>query len=620
MTWETNVLVPASALPALDAVRRRRGYRSRNKTVVALLEDYVLDQQRLGPDERLMHVATLMRHPPRPREAVDGAPPGVALRLRLDRSLWEAARELGFVVPGQSVRGHADYQARRGADAVLTALARVQPLEDSAVGDHQLLTQRQARRLWQMVVEVTSTRAERKIIEEADEAAGARGLAARKGNSAPVAFTEVELIARRLEQGMSWHGRTRYQLASALVATRLRGPGAASFLTVLSCPEGEAQKAWDDEIHWCWETFGRDDSDVRAYMGTQGRGATAVWRAARAVRLDAVLAWIAASGRISTPRTFTVTPPRWRLQLPEDWVPTTLPAGAGTAGWGEHITTGAVLLIENSGTRYVWPTRAREDESTEPIPGFEVVTRAIGSTDVQRVIEIVLMSTADHHEDDSDTGRRIQVQVPAHVACDLGLITADRRDLLVAEARRNKEGEAYRDFLRDSLRESSKVTWRVMDLDLIFADLDHRYCDADDRERARMAYASGVGPFVRYLRSISHPAVAVGTVETFTWDAVTQFVWPVGSLAALLAAGGAAERALKWLAVRRREQHRLALHADSAERWITAARYAEESHFEPDPDEEDCAPVVEADLEVPVRLHNLWPPVGYTTQEDSPFY
>lgn len=618
MTWETNVLVPASALPALDAVRRRRGYDSRNKTVVALLEDYVRDQQLRDPDERLMHVATLIRHPPRPREAVDGASPGVALRLRLDRALWEAARGLGFVVPGQSVRGHADYQARRGADAVLTALARVQPLEDPAVGEHQLLTHRQARRLWQMVVEVTSTKAERKIAEEADEASGARRIAADKGDPAPEAVTEVELIARRLEEGMSWHGRTRYRLAAALVASRLSGPDAAAFLALLACPEGEEQQAWENEIHWCCQRFGIDDSDDRAYMGTQGRGATAVWRAARAVRLDAVLDWIAASGRVSTPRTFIVTPPRWRLQLPEDWVPTSLPAGADMAGWEEHIAAGAVLLIEHGGTRCVWPTRAREDESTEPIPGFEVVTRAIGATDIRRAIEIVLMRTPDRDEYDSDTERRIQVPVPAHVACDLGLISAERRDLLVAEARRNKESAVYRDLIRHSLRESSEVTWRVMDQDLIFADLDQRYRDAEDREKARTAYARGVGPFVRYLRSINHPAVASGTVEMFLWNAATQFVWHVGSVAALLAAGGAAEPVLTWLALRRREQHRMALHADSAERWISAVRYAEEGYFDPDPDEEHNK-LGDAGQEVPPRLRNLWPPIEHGPREDSPF-
>ncbi|MEU6562637.1 hypothetical protein [Nocardia nova] len=566
MSWETNVLVPASALSALDVVRIRRGYRSRDKTVVALLESYVQDQQRRAVDERLTHISTVIRYPPAPRDtALRGVEPGVRLRLRLDRALWASACALAFTLPGQSLRGPSDYQARRGADAVLTALACAEPLEDPVVGEHQLLTHRQALRLWQLVVEATRTRAERDITEAADAVVEAREIAAMRGRPWPESDTEVELIARCLEQDVSWHGRMRYRVAAALVADRLHGPGASAFLTLLSHEDIE-EDVWLDEIDWCRKVFVNNDPSVRSYMGVQGRGAVTVWRAARAVRLDAMLAWIAASGSVWRPRTLTLDPPGWRLQLPKAWVPAVLPAAPDTGEWGNHIAAGRVLLIEHNGARVVWPTRVLVDGTAEPVPGFDAVTGEIGAADIRRVAEVVLISTI---VDDTYPGPRLRVPVPAHVACDLGLISTDSRDRKVAAARRNiSDSTCYRD-----IRDRSGSSWRVMDHDLLFADLEQRYRDPDDREQARMAYARGVGPFVRYLRSIGHPAVSAAS---FAWDSGTQFVWPVHSLATLLESGRAEEPLLKWLAAWRRDQHRRVLYADTSERWITAVRYAEE--------------------------------------------
>ncbi|MBF6422978.1 hypothetical protein IU436_30340 [Nocardia farcinica] len=70
--------------------------------------------------------------------------------------------------------------------------------------------------------------------------------------------------------------------------------------------------------------------------------------------------------------------------------------------------------------------------------------------------------------------------------------------------------------------------------------------------------------------------------------------------------------------MRRREQHRLALLADSGERWISAVLYAEEGYFDPDPDEEHNK-LGDAGQEVPPRLRNLWPPIEHGPREDSPY-
>ncbi|MGN2642285.1 CopG family ribbon-helix-helix protein [Nocardia takedensis] len=594
MSWETNVLVPVSALSALDAVQARHGYRSRNRTIVELLHAYVQDQQHRAPDDRLMHVTTLIRHPPPPPEArARHVEPGIPLRVRLDRSLWNTACAFGFRLPGQSVRGHADYQRRCGADAVLTALARVQPLDDPAVGEHQLLTRRQAHRLWQLVIEATRTIDEWKIFDLAEATVEAREIAAARGEQGPAPDTEAELIAARLDHDVTWHGRERYRVAAALVAARLRGAGAAEFAALLD--RRDEDEVWLDELG-SYRGFSRGEAGDPVHMGTQGRGAATVWRAARAVRLDAMLAWIAASGRVSTPRTLALEPPGWTLRLPEDWIPTPLATTPDPTGWNEHIAAGRVLLIGHDRSRFVWPTRVTEDGTTEPVPDFEIIAREIGATDVRRAVEILLIGETD---EGADLESRLRVPVPAHIAHALGLISTEQRDRYIARARRETAGKGYREL------PGSDTPWRAMDHDLLFADLDQRLRDPGDREHARMAYARGRGPFTRYLRAIDHPAV---TTQSFISDIGTQFVWHAPSLAALLDAGDTEEATLRWLAAARRERHRHLLYIDAAERWENGVRYAEEhaydDEYDDELDEEHHGGIEASDT----TTGNAWPP------------
>lgn len=68
-----------------------------------------------------------------------GESPGKVLRIPFrndhEKQVWETARSLGFRLPGQSgYRGHPDYQARPGTDALLTAIARIESLDDSPPG------------------------------------------------------------------------------------------------------------------------------------------------------------------------------------------------------------------------------------------------------------------------------------------------------------------------------------------------------------------------------------------------------------------------------------------------------------------------------------------------------
>jgi hypothetical protein len=62
---ETNVRVPASALASLNKVATSRGF-SRDETISQLITEHIERQEALDPDDRLTHVATLMRYPPPP--------------------------------------------------------------------------------------------------------------------------------------------------------------------------------------------------------------------------------------------------------------------------------------------------------------------------------------------------------------------------------------------------------------------------------------------------------------------------------------------------------------------------------------------------------------------------
>lgn len=113
------------------------------------------------PKALLMHLVTLLRYPP-PRKLADlaGESPGKVLRIPFrndhEKQVWETARPLGFRLSGQSgYCGHPDYQARPGTDALLTAIARIESLDDPRLGDYQLLTRQQAHGLWRLVVEAT---------------------------------------------------------------------------------------------------------------------------------------------------------------------------------------------------------------------------------------------------------------------------------------------------------------------------------------------------------------------------------------------------------------------------------------------------------------------------------
>ncbi|PKZ62846.1 hypothetical protein CYJ73_24790 [Gordonia terrae] len=113
-----------------------------------------------------------------------------------------------------------------------------------------------------------------------------------------------------------------------------------------------------------------------------------------------------------------------------------------------------------------------------------------------------------------------------------------------------------------------------MNLDVLFADLEENYyTDSDDRERARMAYARGFRPLLRYLSEIDHPTKKS---EHLAILMTTAYRWPVATLADAVQVGTLDHHTLRWLAAYVLARHDAILNADERDRWIQAERYREE--------------------------------------------
>lgn len=563
MKTSTNVWVPTSAVTALDTIKVRKGYRSWNQTLERLLAEYVDDQRRREPDERLVHIATLLRWPPPRRvdlltaEQLGIAPSGRQLRLQVDQDLWTTARDHGFVLPGQSIfRGHNEYQARRGADAVLTSIARREWLDDPEMGDiAQLLTRRQSRGLWRMAVAGTSTKAEREVLDAAECATEEREIACARGESDRGPERVVRVADKLLTSEVAWHASERFQGVRAIALENLSGDGAQDYLDLLDEVDDDTAR-WQDEL-------ARTRAVPLPLGSREGRGATAVWRAERAVQIEDLMSWFGKMRRTSTPATFVMNPPGWQLRFPAEWMPTligdTMPERRE-----EYVRTGQVLHFRHGNRDYLWPTRENDDGMMVPVTGFETVISEARKRSVWDVLEATLLDFSySPHGDRS--GR--SVWVPAHVAYDLGLLDEADRDRLVSEARTEYAAAAARSV--DERRHPP-----AMNVDVLFADLDEKghYRSVEDRERARMAYARGFRSFLKYLAEIDYPALKS---ERLSLSVSTAYRWPMTTLAGEVQSGNLASDALRWLAAYVLSRHHAILNADEQWRWILAEKYNE---------------------------------------------
>jgi hypothetical protein len=566
MSWQTNVAVPLSALEALRSIRARCGYRSRAEAVRELLGEYVAVQSARAPDQRLVHVATLLRYPPPRREArFLGVDPGKQLRISCDKHVWDSARALAFALPGQcGYRGHGEYQARRGTDAVLAAIALAQPLDDPQLGEYQLLTRWQAEGLWRLVIACTRTPYERRVAKLAAYAADERSKAVRDGAPDTGEPTTAESVASGLAWSVAWHGRERFTMAGIIVRERLTGPEAAGFLRMLDERARHDEEWWLDRVAEYQKAY-QHHPIVRKLHEMPVKGATAVWRAERSVRSGDMVRWLMETVRASAPTTYVMRPPGWVLRVPGDWTPTLFDAAdAVPTQWLRHAEAGRVLHLRHGNKHVLWPTRVIEDcSTTQPVSGFDVVVKALTGREGWEIVETVLLNLNDKEAEDANG--HLRVRVPAHIACDLGLIAEEHRDALI--------GAAGLQLLQDP--DHTQPGWMrpEMNHDLLFADLDKRCRIIEEREQARMAYARGQQAFVRYLAAINHPW---RSSLWFKWDGrenKATWWWPGQSLASAVDAGDLSAAAVRWLSIYLFELRRQHLNTDMGERWIESATH-----------------------------------------------
>lgn len=448
---ETNVRIPQCAADALDQVVEHRGL-SRDATVRQLLAEYIEDQRRRSggdyddSDNRLTHIATMMRYP---TPAGRGKPKaGVQLRLRLPENAAEEAKQLAFSVPGQSrARGHRDYQARRLTDAVMTAIARVQPFSDTNLeGIKPLIRQRTARGLWRLVVASTLSGSEFEILENAYAEKQKRDQDLRKRRAVgPVG--PASRLAHELQEGdQAWHGVRRRLAANSIARALLSGPKTEQMDRILY-NQDDRDTEWPDLLIEHQRLLRADGA-----IDSEGRGAGLVWRARRKLYLADLHTWLVHTEVAPPPKhlhALVMEPPGWTLILPPTWQPYTL-ASTETLDnvWADHLSSGRVLDVTSGSKRLLWPT-ILTPRGRRPVPGFELITKHAGPLKPELLVEMILRHFPSPHDTDllyvtrpvhypGDDSVPINfdrpIPVPARIAHKLGLIDSEERDRLINEA------------------------------------------------------------------------------------------------------------------------------------------------------------------------------------------
>jgi hypothetical protein len=269
------VRVPQAAREALERIARR-WRQSLDETMRRLLDEHLAAQEVLDTACRLTHVSTVMRYPlPLPGRRQPRQ--GVQLRLRLDAGIADRARDVSLQLPGQHLRGHRDYQARLLTDAVMTAIARQEPISDEVLdGVMPLLRHGAALGLWRLVTAATSTRSELEVFKRAESSRTAR-MAGEPSNQN--LWVERVAAALREEDDVAWHAAYRSEAAQFL-ARRLLPVDADAMENVLF---EQDSNSWRNLLA---------SPPMAGFRGREqsfeGRGGSAVWRAKRRVEQGCV--------------------------------------------------------------------------------------------------------------------------------------------------------------------------------------------------------------------------------------------------------------------------------------------------------------------------------------------
>lgn len=403
---ETNVLVPQSAFDALERFRSANGL-SRDEAIRLLLRDHLDEQLSLDDDYRVTHISTVIRHPAPPANRTETST-AHRLRLRLPPGTADEARSVGLILPGQAAgRAYHDYQPRLLADAVATAIAKVEPFADDVLqGLLPLIRHRTAHSLWRLTVEGTRTRVERHTLTLTDD----RG-------------SRIALRLGEDEDEVAWRGLWRDEVMRHLVQRLLSGDEAQATEDKLFRRSG---LWWDDLV--VEARYPADDTNEvisgwpHAMRDWEGRGGAAVWRASRTVDLEDLRAWL------TTPagRTHAIHTPGWTVRMPHSWRTLPVPAGRDLDDWADRVARGEVLQVDHGSRTAIWPVLA----DRTPVPGFATVLDAAPGLAPDELAELVLTRW------DEDTDLMLgPIDIAPFRAWNFGLISSSARDEAIAEAR-----------------------------------------------------------------------------------------------------------------------------------------------------------------------------------------
>lgn len=436
---ETNVRVPVCVLAALSAVGVRWGM-SRDATVRRLLERHIAAQEHRESEDRLTHISTVLRYP-RPAGRGPGTQVARPLRLRAPADLLDRARAVSLRLPGQYRRSHRDYQARALTDAVMTAVAVVEPFTDEFLdGFRPLLRAQAALGLWQLATAATVTRPELILLTQARQTrrfgAPLPGTPASDGEDLPD-LRHLMLVAEALENEVAWFSPARFHVAANVARALLTGPGADGNEQMLH----QHGPAWHRLYNKTLHGYRRAQllEGTTGYDWT-GRGGTAVWRAHRRIELQDVEEWLVQPGTGQAAAERQVDRPGWLLRYPRRWqalAPTPGPVGAVAPPYEQWVAEGRLLRFPYRNRHALWPvTRATDRGPWMPVPDIDPIVKAgsrLRPDQVSQFIEAVLIDW--NHEPEDEPSVRIALSLPIDAAHKFGFITGEARSRAMSGAR-----------------------------------------------------------------------------------------------------------------------------------------------------------------------------------------
>jgi hypothetical protein len=326
----------------------------------------------------------------------------------------------------------------------MTAIAWEERFDDDYLrGLPETLRQRTALGLWHLAAAATSTEPEQAVLLIAEDL---RSDLQVPGVSLNDAQRRLLRIAEALEYDISWHSDTRFEVAAAIARDLLTGHKAKANEMMLY----EQGKEWNDlRLDLAITDENGQGSDLRMQYSTglsdydfTGRGATAVWRAARAVEMEDFEAWLT-DGQAGSTATRVVHPPGWSVAIPDGWQAAVFRGALPEPhlSWAEE---GKVLAVPLGNRVAAWPLQAGDGgEGMTPVPGIEPLLKAVDGLRPEQasgLAEAILIDwriAAGAEPEDAGVGEpaHFRLLLPAGDALRFGLITEDERQQLLADAR-----------------------------------------------------------------------------------------------------------------------------------------------------------------------------------------